>query len=96
MDDEQSGDVRARVSRPCVKVSEAQAVWCGASRAICRRAESLSEAGRLLFAQSRQQKKLTNDADRLRKSLLRFGLDREKESREPDDSAGVIYHPKSV
>jgi transcriptional regulatory protein RtcR len=41
----------------------------------CRYAGSLSEAGRLLFAQSRQQKKQTNDADRLRKYLLRFGLD---------------------
>jgi transcriptional regulatory protein RtcR len=41
----------------------------------CRRAHSLSEAGRLLFAQSRQQKKQANDADRLRKYLLRFGLE---------------------
>ncbi|GHU35189.1 transcriptional regulator [Betaproteobacteria bacterium] len=44
----------------------------------CRRAGSLSEAGRLLFAQSRQQKKQANDADRLRKYLLRFGLDWER------------------
>ncbi|MDR3212371.1 MAG: RNA repair transcriptional activator RtcR [Azoarcus sp.] len=41
----------------------------------CRYANNLSEAGRLLFAQSRQQKKQANDADRLRKYLLRFGLD---------------------
>jgi transcriptional regulatory protein RtcR len=42
---------------------------------VCRRAQTLSEAGRLLFAQSRGQKKQANDADRLRKYLLRFGLD---------------------
>ncbi|MDR2690065.1 MAG: RNA repair transcriptional activator RtcR [Azoarcus sp.] len=41
----------------------------------CRRANNLSDAGRILFAQSRQQKKQANDADRLRKYLLRFGLD---------------------
>lgn len=42
--------------------------------ATCRRARSLSEAGRILFAQSREQRKSTNDADRLRKYLGRFGL----------------------
>jgi transcriptional regulatory protein RtcR len=41
----------------------------------CREAESLSEAGRLLFAESRKRKKSSNDADRLRKYLARFGLD---------------------
>jgi transcriptional regulatory protein RtcR len=40
-----------------------------------RRARSLSEAGRLLFSASRQQKTSANDADRLRKYLARFGLD---------------------
>jgi transcriptional regulatory protein RtcR len=42
--------------------------------AVCRQARSLSDAGRALFAQSRAQKKSTNDADRLRKYLARFGL----------------------
>ena len=42
--------------------------------AVCRRAKSLSEAGRELFAQSRRKKQRPNDADRLRKYLLRFGL----------------------
>ncbi|QXH57168.1 RNA repair transcriptional activator RtcR [Pseudomonas maumuensis] len=41
----------------------------------CRRAPSLSEAGRQLFAVSRQDKANPNDADRLRKYLARFGLD---------------------
>lgn len=42
---------------------------------ICQTANSLSEAGRTLYAVSRQDKKLANDADRLRKYLARFGLD---------------------
>jgi transcriptional regulatory protein RtcR len=41
---------------------------------VCRAARSLSEAGRVLFAQSRTQKKSPNDADRLKKYLARFGL----------------------
>ena len=40
----------------------------------CERAKSLSDAGRRLFAQSRAKKTSVNDADRLRKYLLRFGL----------------------
>ena len=42
---------------------------------VCQRATSLSDAGRKLFAQSRQDRKQANDADRLRKYLARFGLD---------------------
>ena len=42
---------------------------------ICRESASLSEAGRKLFAVSRQEKKQPNDADRLRKYLARFGLE---------------------
>jgi transcriptional regulatory protein RtcR len=42
---------------------------------VCRNSGSLSEAGRDLFATSRSRKKTTNDADRLRKYLARFGLD---------------------
>ncbi|EMP6171478.1 RNA repair transcriptional activator RtcR [Citrobacter amalonaticus] len=41
---------------------------------VCRRSASLSEAGRELFAFSRQKKANPNDADRLRKYLARFGL----------------------
>jgi transcriptional regulatory protein RtcR len=41
---------------------------------VCRQAHSLSEAGRLLFAASRAARTTTNDADRLRKYLARFGL----------------------
>lgn len=42
--------------------------------AVCRRAKSLSAAGRELFAVSRQRKAAPNDADRLKKYLARFGL----------------------
>ena len=41
---------------------------------ICRASESLSAAGRTLFAASRAAKSQPNDADRLRKYLARFGL----------------------
>ena len=42
---------------------------------VCRRCRSLSEAGRALFAVSRGRKRTSNDADRLRKYLARFGLE---------------------
>ena len=42
--------------------------------ATCRTSRSLSEAGRRLFAASREAKSSTNDADRLKKYLARFGL----------------------
>lgn len=40
----------------------------------CQGSATLSEAGRLLFAVSREKRKVTNDADRLNKYLARFGL----------------------
>jgi transcriptional regulatory protein RtcR len=44
----------------------------------CRRSRTLSEAGRTLFDVSRTRRSVVNDADRLRKYLLRFGLDWER------------------
>lgn len=41
---------------------------------VCRSSRSLSDAGRKLFAASRAKRASTNDADRLRKYLARFGL----------------------
>ena len=41
---------------------------------VCQRSKSISEAGRTLFQASRQAKQKPNDADRLRKYLLKFGL----------------------
>lgn len=42
---------------------------------ICRESATLSEAGRKLFAATRENRKIANDADRLRKYLARFDLD---------------------
>lgn len=42
--------------------------------AVCRASASLAEAGRTLFAQSRQARHSINDGDRLRKYLAKFGL----------------------
>ncbi|MBI0038826.1 hypothetical protein H3T61_11360 [Gilliamella sp. B14384H2] len=41
---------------------------------ICQNSASLSEAGRVLFAVSRCKKQRSNDADRLKKYLAKFGL----------------------
>jgi transcriptional regulatory protein RtcR len=41
---------------------------------VCRDCRTLSEAGRKLYAMSRQSRNSTNDADRLRKYLARFGV----------------------
>jgi transcriptional regulatory protein RtcR len=42
---------------------------------VCRASPTLSAAGRVLFDRSRERKKITNDADRLRKYLARFDLE---------------------
>jgi transcriptional regulatory protein RtcR len=49
---------------------------------VCRESRSLSEAGRRLFDRSRTQRTVVNDADRLRKYLLKFGLSWEAVSRQ--------------
>ncbi|MGP6085764.1 RNA repair transcriptional activator RtcR [Antarctobacter jejuensis] len=49
----------------------------------CRNASSLSAAGRTLFAVSRSRRTTTNDADRLRKYLAKFGLDWDSVSAAP-------------
>ena len=41
---------------------------------VCRASETVSEAGRRLFGVTRTERKVTNDADRLRKYLARFGV----------------------
>jgi transcriptional regulatory protein RtcR len=48
---------------------------------VCRKSSSMSAAGRELFAVSRLNKSSGNDADRLRKYLLRFDLSFEKLNR---------------
>jgi transcriptional regulatory protein RtcR len=47
---------------------------------VCRRSTSLAAAGRELFNASRLRRSSTNDSDRLRKYLARFGLDWEQVS----------------
>jgi transcriptional regulatory protein RtcR len=41
---------------------------------VCQAAQNLSDAGRALFHHSRKDKKIANDADRLRKYLAKFDL----------------------
>ncbi|MCF6228826.1 MAG: RNA repair transcriptional activator RtcR, partial [Planctomycetes bacterium] len=41
---------------------------------ICRESASMAEAGRVLFATSRKKRRTSNDTDRLRKYLAKFGL----------------------
>jgi transcriptional regulatory protein RtcR len=41
---------------------------------VCRQSATLSDAGRKLYGVSREKRKDHNDADRLRKYLLKFGL----------------------
>jgi len=45
---------------------------------LCHQSASLSDAGRTLFNVSRSQRAVVNDADRLRKYLLKFGLSWER------------------
>ena len=47
----------------------------------CRASKSLSEAGRTLFAASRTRRSSTNDSDRVRKYLAKFGLSWDQLSR---------------
>lgn len=42
---------------------------------VCRRCSTMSEAGRALFSESRKAKDNPNDSDRVRKYLLRHGID---------------------
>jgi len=42
---------------------------------IAKESRSMAEAGRRLFARSRQERSVVNDSDRLKKYLARFGLD---------------------
>ncbi len=77
-----SGDARARRDRVVAALGpEAAAALDRFDRvqledvlAVCAGARSVSDAGRVLFAESRRRKSSTNDADRLRKYLARFGL----------------------
>ncbi len=49
-------------------------VQLGYVAAVCKRSKNLSDAGREIFAVSRNKRAVTNDADRLKKYLSKFGL----------------------
>jgi transcriptional regulatory protein RtcR len=49
-------------------------VQLGYVAAVCKRSKTLSDAGREIFAVSRNKRSVTNDADRLKKYLAKFGL----------------------
>ena len=51
---------------------------------VCRECRSMAEAGRRLFAISRQARTSHNDSDRLKKYLARFGLGWDDIHFEPD------------
>ncbi len=63
---------------PAVHVS----IWNSCNTYLCHRARqqsnSMSDAGRTLYAVSRAAKAKPNDADRLKKFLARFALDWDK------------------
>lgn len=62
-------------SEELAAIDQFDRVQLGEVISICQRSRTLSESGRKLFNASGQSKKITNDADRLRKYLARFGLD---------------------
>ncbi|MBL8809517.1 MAG: sigma 54-interacting transcriptional regulator [Planctomycetaceae bacterium] len=53
---------------------------------VCRESKSLSDAGRRLFSVSRTTRSSTNDADRLRKFLSRFGLSWQRVVEQPPEA----------
>ena len=71
-----AGDLLARVLGPAraAQLDRFDRVQLADVVAVCSTQPSLSAAGRVLFARSREGKASRNDADRLRKYLLRFGL----------------------
>jgi len=78
-DDAASGDadavdLDALLGEAAAQLDRFDALQLQAVVRVCRNSASLSDAGRRLFAVSRQAKRQPNDADRLKKYLARFGL----------------------
>lgn len=67
-------DLNALLGDRAARLDEFDRVQLAHVVAVCRTSPTLSAAGRRLFAASRARRKSTNDADRLRKYLDRFGL----------------------
>jgi transcriptional regulatory protein RtcR len=74
-DGEGGGLVEALLGAKAAEVDPFDRVQLEEVLRVCRGARSMSEAGRALFAVSRLRKSSSNDADRLRKYLVRWGLD---------------------
>jgi len=62
---------------------------------VCRRSRNMSEAGGRSYAVSRQERKIKNDSDRMRKYLARFGLHgpTSAETEEPRDGTLAASQP---
>ena len=76
-DDEPEGEVLTSVMSPeqVEDLDRFDRVQLADVVRVCRESKSMSAAGRTLFAASRKRRTSSNDADRLRKYLKRFGLD---------------------
>ena len=74
-DDTGDADLRGLLGEQLDMLDRFDRLQLAAVVAECRRCKSLSEAGRRLFDISRTERKVINDADRLRKYLAKFGLD---------------------
>ncbi len=71
----ESADLAAVLSAEAVaELDPFDRVQLGYVVAVCQRCRTMSEAGREIFAVSRNKRAVTNDADRLKKYLGRFGL----------------------
>ena len=62
-------------SARCAEIDLFDQLQLGEVIKACQSSQTLAEAGRQLFAVSMGKKRSTNDTDRLRKYLARFGLD---------------------
>ncbi len=67
--------LRAALGARAGEIDRFDAVQLAEVLRVCSGARTLAEAGRALFATSRAKRSSTNDGDRLRKYLARFGVD---------------------
>lgn len=72
--DDLAVDLHALLGERAAEIDRFDRVQLADVIAVCRQSRSLSDAGRTLFQASRERKQSSNDADRLRKYLTRFGL----------------------
>ncbi len=75
LENEYDADLTALMGTRAADLDEFDRVQLAHVLRVCRSAATLSAAGRRLFAVSRTRRSVTNDADRLRKYLARFGID---------------------